>query len=182
VVLASFTSVYLPTLSTVTTIVALLTVYLARRDRSEEQRATWQRESRARLQELADALVNLIEVARSEHLRMAAANPLAKPDESKTQIPSVMVVPRMRLFAALAGVPLPAAYDKVWKLHEASQAEVIRDGQAALDQIVLMLDDMTVMETQERLRKLNGRSAATMSFILDLLRMRKRAGPEREAD
>ena len=60
---ASFTSIYLPTLATVSTIVALGTVYLARSDRREERASAFLNKWVAGYERVESAVLDLVEVA-----------------------------------------------------------------------------------------------------------------------
>ena len=59
--LASFTAIYLPTLATAGTLIALLTVYFARRDRREGMIHAGARRLEADLDRVALAVVGLLE-------------------------------------------------------------------------------------------------------------------------
>jgi hypothetical protein len=133
--IASFTTIYLPTLATFGTLFALLTVYFARKDRREEVVDAWLDGFRRQQERVAEAVVELADVTRRDLIEKKEGNILWEP-AGNGMSPPVMRVPRMKLKAALAGLPSGGlTFPVCHALVTASQADVIANADAALDEV-----------------------------------------------
>lgn len=140
--LASFSAYYLPALTTISTLAALGAVYFTRLDRSREVVDKWLAEFRVAQERVAEAVIELTDAARRDHFEKAGENVGWRPS-GEGVIPPVMRVPRMKLRAALALLPSAGlAFPKCAALAAGSQAEVIRDGDAALDEVAASLNQL----------------------------------------
>jgi hypothetical protein len=150
VLLASFTSVYLPTLSTAATLLALLTVYFARKDRHAEVVEGWLAGFQRTQERVAEQVIELAQVARDDYFSHAEKNPLWKPVEDGLLPPS-MRVPRMKLEAALAGLPTAGmAFPACRSLLTASQADVIANADDALQEVAASLNQLAQAAAKRR--------------------------------
>jgi len=142
-IIANFTAIYLPTLSTIGTALALGTVYSARKEREEEKIVKWIESHRTVTVSLADAVVELAEAARADYIEKFKQNPQAEPSREGASPPS-MRIPRMKLKAAIASASLwEGDLPRCKALVVASQAAVIRDADAALDEVADTLSGLT---------------------------------------
>jgi len=152
-VLASFTSVYLPTLSTVATLLALLTVYFARKDRHAEVVDAWLTGFQRAQERVAEAVIELAQVARDDYFSKVNENPLWQPAGDGV-LPPAMRVPRMKLEAALAGLPTAGVtFPTCRSLLTASQADVIASADDALREVAASLNQLAQNAAHRRNRR-----------------------------
>jgi hypothetical protein len=98
---------YQATLLGIGTLLALATAYLTRKDRHEEVVENWRLAHERALVRVADTIVELTDAAEQVHLRRIARSkgPMAKAVMPADLRPSSVPVSRMKLRAALAGLP-----------------------------------------------------------------------------
>jgi hypothetical protein len=160
VIVANFTGIYLPTLSTVGTLLALGTVYFARHDRRNEVADRWLDGFEQALRRVADGVVQVADAAEQERRRAHGGDEMiggVKVPSGVRPATSVRVA-RMNLRAAIFALPtggLSLPQCRVL-IDQASWAVDPRIFEKALDEVGEAMNRIAQRRATDRSRRSSG--------------------------